>query len=152
MWKYSGDPSANPKDAVRFIIGDTMESDPLLTDEEITYLLNIYNGAPMNASIRGCEMIMAKFSRLADETAGQVKVSYSQKAKQYATMRDALTMRLAVEDMIPSAGGISVLGKIQNNANPDLVKPDFKKHMMENKEVAPWVNGPGDDCGEKSGD
>ena len=68
-WTYGGDPSASAKDAVRFLVGDTDSTDQLLQDGEITYLLSQYNNAPLNAAIRACETIMAKFARMADETA-----------------------------------------------------------------------------------
>lgn len=38
-WSYSGDPSTGDKDEYRFLIGDTDESDQLLSDEEIEYTL-----------------------------------------------------------------------------------------------------------------
>lgn len=36
---YSGNPSSSLLDAARFAIGDTSESDPLLQDEEILYII-----------------------------------------------------------------------------------------------------------------
>lgn len=39
---YSGDPSASKLDAVRFALGDTDASQPLLQDEEINYLISMY--------------------------------------------------------------------------------------------------------------
>lgn len=38
-WSYSGNPATTPKDLYRFKIGDTISTDPVLTDEEITYVL-----------------------------------------------------------------------------------------------------------------
>ena len=40
-WSYSGDPSTSELDEYRFLIGDTNPSEPLLQNEEITYVLNI---------------------------------------------------------------------------------------------------------------
>ena len=39
-WSYSGDPSANPIDMCRFIIGDTDEKSPIMQDEEILYIIS----------------------------------------------------------------------------------------------------------------
>lgn len=140
-WSYSGNPLANAKDALRFTVGDTDESEPQLTDGEIEYLLSIYNQVVLNASIRACEMLMAKYARLVNETVGSVKVDWSTRQAQYREMRDDLTMRLAKEDCTPFAGGISVTQKITEAQNTDRVKPDFTKHMMENERIAPWVTG-----------
>ena len=141
-WTYSGNPGDSAKDLVRFLIGDTDNCDQLLQDGEIEWLLSQYNevGA-MNAAIRGCEVIAAKFSRMCDEAVGAVKITYSQKAKAYRDMRDDLTNRLATEDMQPFAGGISISQVKQVNQNTDRVRPDFTKHMMENEQISPWTTG-----------
>lgn len=136
---YSGDPTSSKKDEVRFLIGDTDSTEFLLQDGEINYLLGLYNDTAIPAAIRGCETIMAKFSRMADEQVGQVKISYSQKAKAYAVMLGQLRQRLAIENCAPYAGGISKVDKSSNDLNANRVKPDFSKHMMENEQIAPWT-------------
>lgn len=142
-WTYSGDPSKTAKDAVRFIIGDTNMNDQLLLDAEIAYFLNQYNQAPLNAAIRCCETIITKFGRLADEAVGQVRISYSQKAKNYRDIVKDLRQRLSIEDMTPFAGGISRSQKEIVRANADRVKPDFSKHEMENKNITPRTTSEG---------
>lgn len=138
-WNYSGDPRSSLKDQVRFLVGDTDITDPLLLDGEINYLLDQYNGAVYNASIRACETIQAKFARMADETVGSVRITFSQKSKQYGELKATLIQRIATETIAPYAGGISVCDVMQNNQNADRVRPDFTKHMMENQQIAPWV-------------
>lgn len=138
-WTYSGNPGASAKDLTRFLLGDTDACDPLLLDGEILWLLSQYNNTPMNAAIRACETIIAKFSRLADETVGSVSVSYSQKAKGMRDMQATLRQRLATEDCTPFAGGISVAQEQATAANKDRVKPAFTDHMMENEQISPWV-------------
>lgn len=138
-WNYV-DPSASAKDAVRFLVGDTDSSDQLLQDEEINWILGFYNNAPMNAAVRACEAIMTKFARMADETVGQVRVEYSQKSKAYRDMRLELQRRLATEDAVPFAGGISKGQKRTEELNQDRVKPSFTRHMMENEQISPWVS------------
>lgn len=138
-WSYSGNPRANAKDAVRFTIGDTDSREPLLLDGEIEYLLELYNNVVLNASIRACEMVMAKFTRLVDETVGSVSVQWSSRQQSFMKLRNELTSRLAKEDCIPFAGGISVSQKVTERQNSDRVNPDFSKHMMENEQIAPWT-------------
>lgn len=130
-WTYSGNPGYSAKDAVRFLIQDTNEADQLLLDGEIEYLLSTYNDAPMNAAIQACEVITAKFSRMADEKVGAVAIQFSQKAKAYRTMADTLRARLARNDCGPFAGGISRSQKQATDQNTDRVRPDFRKRMME---------------------
>lgn len=151
-WSYSGNPLANAKDAVRFTIGDTDSTEPLLLDGEIEYLLSIYNDVVLNASIRACEMIMAKFARLVNERVGSVSVDWKDRMDSYMKMRNDLTMRLAKEDCLPFAGGISKTQKRQEVANTDRVKPDFSKHMMENDQIAPWTTGQDVDGDGQGGD
>lgn len=140
-WSYGGDPSLNAKDAVRFTVGDTDNSEPLLQDAEIQYVLNIYNQVVLNASIRCCEMIMARFARLVNQKVGSVSMDYKDRIAQYKEMRDDLSIRLTKEDCTPFCGGISISQKQQEVHNTDRVKPDFSKHMMENDQIAPWTTG-----------
>lgn len=41
-WTYSGDPSASKLDECRFIVGDTSSTAPIMQDEEIRYLIDLY--------------------------------------------------------------------------------------------------------------
>lgn len=138
-WTYSSNPAYSAKDQVRFLIGDTDSNDPLLDDQEIAWVLSKYNNSPINAAIRCCESVVAKFSRLANEAVGQVRIDFSQKAEGYTRMMTILKTRLATEDAAPYAGGISVSDKQAQVQNTDRVRPDFRKHMMENEQIAPWT-------------
>jgi hypothetical protein len=140
-WTYSGNPGSTPKDAVRFLIGDTDKDDQLLQDGEVAWVLGMFNNTPANAAIYCCDHIISKFSRMADESVGQVRISYSQKSKAYRELRKDLVYRLATTDMTPYAGGLSVSDEIVTDSNIDRVKPDFTKHMMENNQISPWVTG-----------
>lgn len=141
-WSYSGDPSRSATDATRFLIGDTDAAEPLLTDLEIQYFLNLYNQVPLNAGIRCCETIMTKFARQADESVGSVRITFSQRSKAYANMRDELQRRVAIEGATPFCGGISRTQVQQTEQNSDRVRPDFTKHMMENDLISPWTTDP----------
>ena len=41
-WSYSGDPASTERDAVRFWVQDTDSAVPLLSDQEIDYLLGMW--------------------------------------------------------------------------------------------------------------
>jgi hypothetical protein len=134
-WTYSGDPSSSAKDEVRFLVGDTDEGDPLLRDAEVTYAIN-QTGGVITAAIRCCELIMSKFSRLADESIGPLRIDYSQKAKGYRTMISQLRERLFLNGAPPYAGGISKTDKHFNDQQTDRVRPAFTKNEMHNPSYA----------------
>lgn len=140
-FQYNG-PGVTPKDTVRFLVGDTNAHDVLLEDNEIQWVLGLYNQAPMNAAIRCCETIIAKFSRLASEKVGPVAIQFEQKAKAYRILLNDLRNRLMTEDSDYIAGGIHESQSIADSSNHDLVRPDFRKHMMENQLISPWIAGP----------
>ena len=111
-WTYSGDPSSSARDAIRFLVGDTDTNDQLVTNEAIA----------------------SKFSRLADQTVGDLKVSLSQKADNARTQADELKALAAREGMVPVpyAGGISVSDKEVDRANSDRVDPFFTSGQFAN--------------------
>ena len=92
-WTYSGNPASSDRDAVRFLVADTDSTDPLITDEEIAYLIAIYTEAPY-AAVGAARAIAAKFSREADQarTVGDLTLSesLSQKSTQYHHLADHL--------------------------------------------------------------
>jgi hypothetical protein len=139
---YTGNPASSAKDATRFLIGDTDPCNFLLQDAEINYVLAQFNNVPLNASIPCVNAIIAKLSRLADETVGAVSIQFSQKAKGYRTMLADLRNQMAASDSAPYAGGITVSDMVATAANPNLVRPDFTKHMMQNRQSGGWVDTP----------
>ena len=79
-WEYSADPGTSDKDAVRFLIHDTDDTDQQLSDEEIGWLLsenvNIYL-----AAAAACETRATFFrSEATTKSVGGLSVSYSDRA------------------------------------------------------------------------
>lgn len=141
-WSYSGNPLDNPRDQVRFLVGDTDQSDPLLQDGEINYLLAQYPGPAgvLNATIRACEALMAKFSRMVNESVGQVKLDLGDRIKNLNILKTAMIQRIATESIQPYAGAISVSDMIMVARNPDRPCMPMTLHEMENQQIAPWVS------------
>jgi len=81
-WSYSGDPTSSQRDEVRFLIGDVDEGEPLLSDEEIGYLLS-KTGDVRRAAAQAARAIAARFSRQVDEAVGDIRLSLSKRAEQY---------------------------------------------------------------------
>lgn len=125
---YGGDPSANNRDAVRFLIGDTVSADPLITDEEIAWLLS-ERGGVYPAAIQACETIAAKFARLADSQVDDVNVKLSQRAAGYRTLAATLTTRQALVGAMPYAGGISISDKQTREDDTDRTVPIFSRDL-----------------------
>ena len=86
---------------VRFLIGDTDSSDPLLTDEEINFLLVKFVSADATA-IASCENLSAKYARQVDTHLGPSTIRASQRTKHFAELAIRLTKqssKLAIPSM-----------------------------------------------------
>lgn len=42
-WSYSGNPASSMLDECRFLLGDTIEAEPIMQDEEIQYIIDSYS-------------------------------------------------------------------------------------------------------------
>lgn len=133
-WTYDGAPgtgsTAAERDAVRFLVGDTDSSDPLVTDEEIGYALDTEGGINPAAAV-AARAIAAKFSRQADKEVGDLSIKLSQKAAAYTTLAKKLTAQSAIKLAVPFAGGISIASKKTFETNTDRVEPSFYRDMHD---------------------
>ena len=92
-WSYSGDPSSSELDEIRFLIGDTLEREMSLSDEEITYVMNkTSNKDALLSQIYG--LIAAKCARLVTEELGPQKVVYSDLYKRYVDLQSKYAKKL----------------------------------------------------------
>ena len=139
-WTYSGDPSANARDAIRFLIGDTDTTDQLLSDEEIAWVNSEASGtstgttALYDAAYRCCLTIASKLAREADKQIGDLSVSMSQRAKAYREQASSLKERSGREGgvPIPYAGGITISDKEIDEENSDIFRTWFSSGQFEN--------------------
>lgn len=99
---YSGDPASSNRDAVRFMVGDTDSTDPLLSDSEIAYLLSVHVEAP-SAAVGAARAIAGKFSREADKQRGVGDLSLSESLNQ-----KALSYHHLADHLIQLASGITM--------------------------------------------
>lgn len=92
-WTYSGDPSASEKDQVRFYLGDVDSSFPLLTDEEINFLLtqwdDAYNG-PLYIAAVAAEVVAGRFAKEISVSADGVSVQISELQQRYNELANSL--------------------------------------------------------------
>ena len=129
-WTYSGDPASSDRDQIRFLIGDTNTNDQLVSDEEIAWALT--QGSIYNAAAICARSIAAAFSRLADKSVDDLKISYSQKSAQYSKLADNLEDKDSFKSLSVYAGGISASDKQSNEEDTDRVSPSFSKGMTDN--------------------
>lgn len=89
-WTYGGDPSANTRDEVRFLIGDTDTTNQLLQDAEITFLYNQWNSNAYLAAAHACDALAAKFAAKSDysKSVGDLSIStqFGQQADRYRSL------------------------------------------------------------------
>ena len=139
-WTYSGDPSANARDSIRFLIGDTDTNDQLLSDEEIAWVNSEASGsatattAVYDAAMRCCMSIASKLAREADKSIGDLSVSMSQRAKAYRDQAKELKALATREGTVPVpyAGGITISDKEVDEQNSDLFRSWFSAGQFEN--------------------
>jgi hypothetical protein len=76
----------SPCSSVRFLLGDTESSFPLLQDEEILACLTEENESIKMAAIRGCQFLIAKFSKQVNYTVGPEKVEAGERVKAFRAL------------------------------------------------------------------
>jgi hypothetical protein len=85
---YSGDPTTSTRNKVRFLLNDTLSTDPLFTDEELDYLITEWGTDVYEICRAAAETLSSKFARLADQTTKsvgdlQLTISYRTKSKEF---------------------------------------------------------------------
>ena len=95
---YSGDSSTSTRNYVRFLLNDTDSTDALFSDEELNYVISEWSGDAYNAARECAEILIARFSRLADSSSksvGDISVSesYSSKVTHYKELAESLIRR-----------------------------------------------------------
>jgi len=98
-WTYGGDPSANNRDKVRFLIGDTDTTNQLLQAAEITFLFNEWNSNAYVAAAHACDALAAKFAAKSDysRSVGELSLStqFGQQADRYRSLGAQLLAQAA---------------------------------------------------------
>lgn len=144
-WTYLPD-FTKQRDRVRFEVGDTDSTDPLLQDEEIAYAAS-QEPDDLGAAARCCESLSKRFARLADMAEGTFNIKLSQRSKAFVDMAAALRIRQA-KVALPYVGGESISDKTAIDADTDRVAPAFFREMMDNpgaEDLTPSNASPGDE-------
>jgi len=131
---YSGDPAASDRDRVRFEIGDTDCSAPILRDAEIDALLGT-EGSPVLAASEAARKIAAKYAIKVDCSIGSTRKSHSQLFRHFTELARALRAKGARSAVLPYVGGLSEDEKSADKLETDLVQPAFEVGVHDNPEV-----------------
>ncbi len=128
-WTYSGDPSTDLKDRVRFLIGDTDITDQKISDEEILWALTDTGSNHYAAAATACRVIGAGFAGRDSVTVGDVSESggVGGGAQEWMALADQLDRKAVTLGSCPSPflGGSSVSRKSDNAADTDRTRPSF---------------------------
>ena len=132
-WTYN--PSqlgSTPLYQVRFLIGDTIEGQPQLQDEEINWTLTQQNSI-WGAASMCAQSVASEYSRRADTVQMDLRTTYSQISKQYASMAAQYANKSAARGGgLPVVTSVSITDKNAEVSNPDRVPPQFQIGMDDN--------------------
>lgn len=130
---YSGDPSASDQDAVRFEIGDTIENQHLLEDEDILYALS-KEGTVLKAAARCAEALAARFASREDFRGATINTSKATISSKFMAMAKRLRARgiRSGSFLMPA---LSQTTKDANATDVDIPQPSFKRGLFSNPDT-----------------
>ena len=132
-WSYNvSQLASSPVSQVRRLIGDVLQTDQLLQDEEIAFALTL-RASIFGAGAEACRMISANYARDADSVQKDMRTLYSQRAGAFARQAQRLELQAMVRSgALPYAGGLSVADKTAQEQDADRVTPQFNLGMDDN--------------------
>lgn len=135
-WTYTGDPADSTKDEVRFLVGDTVQSDQQVQDEEISYAISA-ESSTLRAAVRVARAIAAHYARSVEKQVGDLKIKAGDTYKNYLEIVKSLEQEAAgsLPGAAPFAGGISHATKDTTKEDSDRVEPYFSRGMLDNPNV-----------------
>ena len=112
-WTYTNNPTESSRDALRLAVGDTMENDPRLSDEEVEHFLGLYPDSLDLAAAKAAEAIAARYSSMAVSYVGDLDNSPHLKAEYYLKLARQLRSRAkqeeeTVEESLVASPGVSL--------------------------------------------
>jgi len=96
-WTYTNNPGGSSRDALRLAVGDTIENDPRLSDEEVEHFLSLHPNSPDLAAAEAAEAIAARYSSMAVSYVGDLDNSPHLKAEYYLKLARQLRSRAELE-------------------------------------------------------
>lgn len=132
-WTYGADPSRSPEDALRFLVGDTIQERPLLDDNEVLYLTGRNTNLNI-AAAEACEALWSRFCAISDYTVGSVSKKYSDMAAKFKE-RAADFRKDASRNALVSFPSTLASTKQTLEDDSELSQPQFSIGMGDNPEA-----------------
>jgi len=118
---YTNDPADVPVDRVRFLLGDTIAADALLSNEEIQWALDEVDGDAYAATVDLCQGLAARFTRMAtSKSVGELSLSYQDRAAGFLALGD----RIRTQGLRRTVSGPW--------KSPSVADPEFSVGMHDN--------------------
>lgn len=127
-WTYSGDPASSDKDAVRWLCGDTVSTNPLAQDEEIAYALANFGGT-IHAAAVTCEAISGRFASgaLTSKKVGSLALGFANPAESFAARAKELRRLIGTDLAEIFVGGLTIDEKETLGTDEGAVQPAFSR-------------------------
>lgn len=126
------DLATNPKDEVRFYIGDTGVGGVWnFQDEEINYVLTDWPSA-LFAAAALARRLAASFAGRPSKRVGDLSINYADMVKNYLALAEELEAKASTQGMQPYTGGISHADKEGVASDTDRVAPPFRLKQFDN--------------------
>lgn len=147
-WTYSGDPADGGVDEIRFLVGDTNSADPLVSDEEIEYVISkwgtVYGDgldAPLALAAVVAEQIASKFASEVSYSADGVSIGVNELQQKYNDLASSLRDQ---HKQFSVGGGPDVGGVLYSDTPDSSIKPTlFSIGMHDNPSAGNQsVDGP----------
>jgi hypothetical protein len=133
LWSYNPAAiSTSPLYQVRMLIGDVIQSEQQMMDEEIRWQITQYPS--IWAAAAACaRQISAKYARMVDTVQGDVRTMYSSRSRNYMAVAVSLDFQgKGRSGALAYAGGISQADKVNQVEDTDRVSPQFNLMMDDN--------------------
>jgi hypothetical protein len=142
---YTGRPGtatiAGRLDAVRFLIGDTVEAEANMQDEEIYFLLDQEADSVWGAALLGADTMKTKYADLASYSVGDLSVQYGQQVQHWESVAKSIKERVNLDVSRVYAGGISLSDKASVAGDTDWNKPYGGLGMHDNQGTGETIHG-----------
>lgn len=129
-WSYSGNPANSELDALRFLIGDTNEDEPIMQDEELEYLITEYGASPNTLKYEAFMRAATLFARDIKRTLGPQSEDPTERLKYFKEQTAYYKSKIATAGIsLPSYAYPKVFRKgMQSNPpypTPSTVTADY---------------------------
>lgn len=134
-WTYTQNPASSTKDAVRFLVGQTSTSDPVVVqDAEIDWAITQSGNSYAAAVLVGESMLQQYAGHDAlSLTVGNLSETYGDRSARLQTTLASLKRQMAMRNVRPDAGGVTVTSRTAREADTSLTPHIFAVGMDDNR-------------------